>query len=56
MSPMEIESIVNMVKAMTEDELKLVAQNMPAGILCDEVTRRHEELAKKIADIRSIIT
>jgi len=40
---------------MSEDQLRLVAQNMPVRIMCEEIANRYEFLADKMNGITSIM-
>jgi hypothetical protein len=55
MSPIEVESLVNTVHGMSEEQLRLVAQNMPITIMCEEIARRHEVLSEKLNGIASVM-
>jgi hypothetical protein len=40
---------------MSEEQLRLVAQNMPITIMCEEIARRHEVLSEKLNGIASVM-
>lgn len=55
MTPIELESLTNTVRGMSEDQLRIVAQNMPVRIMCEEIANRYEVLADKMNGITSIM-
>lgn len=55
MSPIEMESLASTIHGMSEDQLRLVAQNMPVWIMCEEIAKRYECLANKLSDIASVM-
>lgn len=56
MSPIEMEALTNTIRGMSEDQLRIVAQNMPVRIMCDEISNRYEVLADKFNSITSIMS
>lgn len=55
MSPIEIESLTNTIKGMSEDQLRLVAQNIPMKIMCEEISSRYELLVDKLNGVANIM-
>ena len=55
MSPIELEVFTNTIRGMSEDQLRIVAQNMPVRIMCEEITNRYETLADKMNSIVSVM-
>ena len=55
MSPMEMEALTNTIHGMSEEQLRIVAQNMPVRIMCEEITKRYECLADKLNGIASVM-
>ena len=55
MSPIELEALTNTIRGMSEDQLRIVAQNMPIRIMCEEISNRHTALTDKISGIMSVM-
>lgn len=55
MSPIELEALTNTIRGMSEEQLRIVAQNMPVRIMCEEITNRYEVMADKLTSITSIM-
>lgn len=55
MSPIEMESLTNTIKGMSEEQLRLVAQSMPVRIMCEEISNRYEFLSEKLNGIASVM-
>lgn len=55
MSPIEMESLTRTINGMSEDQLRLVAQNMPIRIMCEEISNRYEFLADKLNGVANIM-
>ena len=55
MSPMEVETLTNTIRGMTEEQLKLIVRNIPVRLMCEEIANRHEVIADKITSITSIM-
>lgn len=55
MSPIEIESLSSTAQAMTEEQLKIIAQYIPVEIMCEEISKRYRNLADKIVGIGNIM-
>ena len=56
MSPMEMEALTNTIRGMSEQQLRIVAQNMPVRIMCEEIASKHEMLMEKLNGITSIMS
>ena len=54
-SPIEMESLASTAQAMTEEQLRIIVQYIPVEIMCEEISKRHRNLADKIAGIGSIM-
>lgn len=51
--PIEVEKINGMIRGMSEQELRVVLQNIPVGLMFDEIGARlaaHEQFAMHIQD------
>lgn len=55
MSPIELEALTNTIRGMSEEQLRIVAQNMPVRIMCEEITNRYKVMADKLTSITSIM-
>lgn len=55
MAPMEKDALINTVKAFTPEQLKIVVQNLPVKVMCDEIAERHSNLLDKLSGINDII-
>lgn len=55
MSPIEIEAVVNTICGMGETQQRLVAQNLPVRIMCEEIANRYDVFSDKISSITSIM-
>ena len=56
MSPIELEALTNTIRGMSEDHLRIVAQNIPVRIMCEEIANRHEIMADTLNNITSIMS
>ena len=54
MSTMETEALTNTIRGMSEEQLRLIAKNMPVQIMCEEIALRYNVLAEKITSITNI--
>jgi hypothetical protein len=54
-SPMELETLTNTIKGMSEEQLRIIVQNIPVRIMCEEIANRYDTLANKITSITSIM-
>ena len=51
--PVEVEKINGMIQGMSEEEIRVVLQNIPVGLMFDEIGARlamHEQFAMSIQD------
>ena len=55
MSPMEMETLTSTIRGMSEEQLRLIVQNIPVRLMCEEIANRHEVIADKITSITSIM-
>ena len=55
MSPMETEALTHTILGMSEEQLRLVAQNMPVRIMCEEIAKRYESIADKLNGIANVV-
>lgn len=55
MAPMEIDALVNTVRAFTPEQLKIVVNNIPVEVMCKEIAERHNSLLEKLTGINDIM-
>ena len=55
MSIMEMESLTNTIRGMSEEQLKVVVSNIPIRIMCDEIANRYEYLVDKVNGVINIV-
>lgn len=55
MSPLETDSLINTIKAMSEEQLNLIVKYIPTEIMCNEIVHRDKILTEKIAAINSVM-
>ena len=55
MSPIEVDALINTIKALTTEQLKIVANNIPVEIMCKEIAERHGALLEKLTGINDIM-
>lgn len=55
MSPIELEALTNTIRGMSEEQLRIVAQNIPVKIMCEEIANKYTTLTDKINGIMSVM-
>lgn len=55
MSPMKIETLKNIAKAMSEEEKELVLACFPTKMIENEIARREAVVAKKVDEVSMIV-
>lgn len=55
MAPIEVDALINTVKAFTPEQLKIVVQHIPVEVMCIEIASRHKVLLEKLTGINDIM-
>lgn len=55
MAPMEVDALINTVKAFTPEQLKIVVSHIPVEVMCKEISERHTTLLEKLSGINDIM-
>jgi len=55
MSPMKIETLKNIAKAMSEEEKELVLAYFPTKMIKNEIARREVSITRKVDEVSMIV-